>query len=115
MAAEPHEMTRHGASHGPESVEMPEPTVAPLVLALGLAMLAFGAIAGPVFLVVGGVVLLCGLGLWINHLRPGKGHIHEPFAAPDQRPRPIQAVIGAVQELRPGMPGYRVRLPEKVH
>src|SRR2546430_2569891 len=107
MASEPHETT-----HGNDSVEMPEPTVPPLGLSVGMAMLAAGMIAGPAFLLVGVVVLLFGLGLWIRNLLPGKGHIHEALAEPAKRPQPIRPVVGKVQELRPGMPGYRVRLPE---
>src|SRR5438477_12071458 len=103
MATEPHGTTQHEAPHG--SVEMPGPTVAPLVLSLGMAMLAFGLIGGPAFLLVGGVVLLFGLGMWISQLLPGKGHMHEALAAPELRAKPVKRVLGTVQELRPGMPG----------
>ncbi len=34
---------------------------------------------------------------------------------PGLRPRPIIATPGMVEVLRPGMAGYRMRLPEKVH
>ena len=115
MATEPHGVTKQDGPHGQGAVEMPEPTVAPLVLSLGLAMFAAGVITGPAFFLVGAVVLLYGLGLWISALLPGKGHMHEELAPPEKRPQPIKPVLGAVQELRPGMPGYRVRLPEKVH
>src|SRR5437870_3558049 len=108
-------MSAHDSTHEPNAIEMPEPTVAPLVLAAGMAMLASSLIAGLALLVVGGVILCIGLGMWISHLRPGKGHMHEPLAAPENRPLPIKPVLGAVTELRAGMPGYRVRLPEKVH
>jgi hypothetical protein len=94
---------------------MPEPTVAPLVLSVGMAMFAAGMIMGPVFLVIGGVVLFYGLGMWISHLLPGRGHMHDALVAPENRPKPVKRVLGTVQELRPGMVGYRVRLPEKLH
>jgi hypothetical protein len=32
-----------------------------------------------------------------------------------QRPRAVTGVAGTVEQLRTGMPGYRMRLPEKVH
>src|SRR5262245_20609720 len=115
MATEPHGTTKPDGPHGHDAVEMPEPTVAPLVLSLGMAMFAAGVVTGPAFFLVGAVVLLYGLGLWISSLLPGKGHMHEELAPPEKRPKPIKPVLGAVQELRPGMPGYRVRLPEKVH
>ena len=45
----------------------------------------------------------------------GRGHHHEPLAEPSQRPRPIVAALGQVEQLHPGLPGYRFQLPEKVH
>src|SRR5262249_54801895 len=30
-------------------------------------------------------------------------------------PAPVTAVTGGVEQLRPGVPGYRLRLPERVH
>lgn len=94
---------------------MPEPTVAPLVLALGVALLGAGVALGTAFLVVGIAVLAVGLGLWVANLLPGRGHAHEPLAEPGQRPRPVVGVPGRVEQLLPGMPGYRVQLPLKVH
>src|SRR5436190_17500825 len=79
MATEPHS-TKHEPPPG--AVEMPEPTVAPLVLSLGMAMFAAGIIMGPVFLVIGGIVLFYGLGMWISNLLPGRGHMHEALVAP---------------------------------
>jgi hypothetical protein len=97
------------------TVAMPAATAAPLVLALGLVLLAAGAILGPVFLVVGGVVLAAGLGFWIAELLPGRGHVHEPMVAPERRPAPVPARAGTVGHLKEGMPGYRMRLPSAVH
>ena len=41
--------------------------------------------------------------------------MHEPLVEPALRPRPITGKPGTVDQLRPGMAGYRFRLPEKVH
>src|SRR5947209_20588832 len=100
---------------GRESVEMPRPTAAPLVLSLGVALLAVGLVAGTAFLIVGATVLATGLGIWVAELLPGRGHCHEPLVEPARRARPITGVAGTVRHLETGMPGYRVRLPEKVH
>jgi len=94
---------------------MPRPTAAPLVLSLGLVLLAAGAALGLAFLVAGALVLVTGLGLWVAALLPGQGHIHEPRVEPARRPRRVATERGAVEQLRPGMPGYRARLPEAVH
>jgi len=71
-------------------------------------------LAGPAFLIVGATVLAAGLGIWITQLLPGRGHFHEAFVEPALRPRPVTGVAGTVDRLETGMPGYRVRLPEKV-
>jgi hypothetical protein len=99
----------------PDSVEMPRPTAAPLVLAVGLALLASGVALGSAFLIVGAVVSVAGLSIWILQLLSGRGHVHEPLTEPGRRPPPRMGAPGGVQQLRPGMPGYRLRLPQDVH
>jgi hypothetical protein len=102
------------APAAPDSVEMPRPTAAPLVLALGITLLAAGVALGTGFLVVGAAVVVAGLSIWIVQLLPGRGHVHESLVEP-ARPLPVRAVPGVVEHLRPGMPGYRLRLPQDVH
>ncbi len=97
------------------SVEMPRGTAAPLVLAAGVALLAGGIVLGLAMTVVGVVLLFIGLGIWVAHLRPGEGHFHEAFVAPDQRAQPVQGATGGVEQLAIGKPGYRVQLPVMVH
>jgi hypothetical protein len=97
------------------NVEMPRPTAAPLVLALGLTLLAAGVALGPAFLVVGAVVVVAGLTIWIVQLLPGRGHVHEPLGEPARRPPAMMGAPGGVEQLRPGLPGYRLRLPQDVH
>jgi hypothetical protein len=99
----------------PDSVEMPRPTAAPLVLSLGMALGAAGVAFGPTLFVVGAVVVVAGLSLWIFQLLPGRGHVHESLAEPARRPRPVTGAPGRVEQLRHGMPGYRLRLPQDVH
>jgi hypothetical protein len=97
------------------NVEMPRPTAAPLVLALGLILAASGVAFGSAFFVVGGAVLVTGLCIWVGQLLPGRGHVHESLAEPSHRPPPVAAAPGGVEQLRPGLPCYRLRLPEQVH
>lgn len=97
------------------SVLMPESTAAPLVLALGIAVAATAVVFGWVFLIVGGGLFVAGLMMWIASLLPGKGHIHEPLVAEEIRPSFVHVRPGTVETLYPGMPGFRFRLPEKVH
>ena len=114
MASESQAMPQPERPLVPESIEVPRPTAAPLVLALGLTLLAAGVALGTAFLVVGVVVVVTGLGIWVAQLLPGRGHVRERLAAPTQLP-PVTGAPGRVEHLRPGMPGYRLRLPQDVH
>jgi hypothetical protein len=98
----------------PDSVETPRPTAAPVVLALGITLLAAGVALDTAFLVVGAVVVVAGLCIWIAQLLPGRGHVHESVVE-GARPQLVEARPGVVEHLHPGMPGYRLRLPQDVH
>lgn len=111
-------MTGHDTHHSEhddtaDAVTMPRPTVAPMILALGITLLAFGVVAGVAFLVVGAVLLVIGIGGWVGQLLPGVGHVAEP-RVPEGLPAPIVPRQGRVAALRSGMPGYRLRLPVEV-
>src|SRR5262245_13664674 len=105
-------MTSHDDS---EMVEMPVATIWPLVLALGVTLLLGGIATNLTFSVVGAVLTATGLVGWISQLLPGQGHAHEALVDAAQRPQPVAGLPGRVAQLRPGMPGYRFRVPEKVH
>jgi hypothetical protein len=115
MASDPQAILGPGPSSLPDEVEMPRATIAPLTLSLGLAMLAIGVIAGPVFLIVGVGIIIAGLGLWIANLLPGRGHVREPLVDRAQRPSVVPGRPSTVEHLQSGMPGYRMRLPMEVH
>lgn len=96
------------------AVQLPAPTAWPLVLAVGIVLLAAGLGLSLGFLVVGGVVFAIGLGGWIRELRAGHGHVHEPIVPTTQQPAPTIAMPGTVEPLVPGEPGFRFRLPTHV-
>ena len=98
-----------------ETVELPAPTAAPLVLGLGIALVGVGLATSLGFVVVGLVVLLFGLGGWIGQLLSVQGHVHEPLVEPSLRPVETVAAPGTVEPMHPGTAGYRFNLPEKVH
>ena len=104
-----------GDSAERETVEMPAPTVAPMMLSLGLILMAAGTVLGLAFLLVGSLLLVVGMCTWVAALLPGRGHFDEPLAEPAMRPGPVTVELDMVEQLRPGMPGYRFRLPEQVH
>src|SRR5690242_4082535 len=117
MSEEPDSSIRNpqSAIRNPEGVELPRPTAAPLVVSLGLALAAAGMALGLAFVVVGIGILITGIGIWVSDLLPGRGHVHEPLVEPERRPTPVTARPGTVEQLRAGMPGYRLRLPAEVH
>jgi hypothetical protein len=94
---------------------MPQATAWPIVLALGIALLGAGLATNLAFSVVGAVLFAFGLGGWIGQLLPGRGHVHEALVEPARRPQPVAAKPGTVDQLRPGMVGYRFQLPLQVH
>jgi hypothetical protein len=115
MATDPHATPPLEGREGHAAVEMPQPTVAPLVLSVGMALLAAGLAFGLAFVIVGAVVLFIGVGMWIEQMLPGRGHGHEPLVEPELRARPVVGMAGTVQHPPGEGPGYRVRMPEAVH
>ena len=115
MTSDAPRMPQPEDSAAPGSVDMPRPTAAPVVVAAGLTLLGAGVALGPLFLVVGAVLLVAALAIWIRQLLPGQGHVQEPLAEAARRPPTVIGEPGGVEHMRPGMPGYRLRLPQAVH
>jgi hypothetical protein len=46
-------------------IHLPQPSFSPPLLGLGVMLLTFGVLAGPVLLVVGGVFLVIGIATWL--------------------------------------------------
>jgi hypothetical protein len=105
---------RHEAAAG-ASLEMPRSTAWPIVLALGISLLGAGLVTSVALLAVGGVLFVVGLGGWMEQLLSGRGERYEPLVESARRPRPVAERPGSVDQLRPGLAGYRFRLPEQVH
>lgn len=108
--------TNHEQSYecdGP--IEMPRPTVAPLVLATGAMLVGIGVVFGVVFVIVGAVLLCHGLLSWIGFLGNSTGHIEEELLPSEKRAQTITPRLGQVDRMEQGLPGYRMRLPEKIH
>src|SRR5262245_41358748 len=91
------------------------PTIDPMALAIAMTLIATCTTLGLLFVVVGACIVIFALSTWVGELLPGRGHCLEPLAAPARRAKPVTAELKAVEHIRPGMPGYRARLPEAVH
>ena len=96
-------------------VEMPRPTAAPLVLAAGIGLMALGVATSLAFVPVGAIVVIVALARWVNLLVSPSGHFQEQFVAAELRAKPVLPAAGEVEKLAHGVPGYRLRLPVKVH
>ena len=95
----------------PDSVEMPRPTVAPMVLSSGLALLAAGVVVRPG--VPGRRASWClsvGLGLWIASSCRAGAISTKRWSSRRSAPDRSSARPGLVEQLRPGMPGYRLQI-----
>ena len=96
------------------AVEMPRATAWPIVLALGITLLGAGLVTS---LALSSSVRCCSSSAWAAgsaNCCPGAAtctsHWSSRRCVPAGRRRP-----GTVDQLRPGMAGYRFQLPEKIH
>src|SRR5271156_4318676 len=115
MAADPKPICEPGAPSSNQELEVPRTTIAPLTVALGLAMIAAGVITSLAFVMVGISIVVAGVGLWISNLLPGSGHVHIVLVTRASKPLVGAVKASAVEHLHAGMPGYRLRLPAEVH
>ncbi len=97
----------------PAWVDMPAPTIAPLVLALGIVLIFSGPVLSWAMSAAGVVLFVLGIAGWVGQVTSSTGIVKEEVVG--EIPRPVVEATGRVETLRPGMAGYRARLPEKVH
>jgi len=98
-----------------DRLEMPAPTLWPLVLAAAITFMGMGFVTSWVFTIVGTGLFFLALGNWIGLLWPGQGTALEELRPAEERSQPVLAHTGEVMHIRAGMPGHRMRIPEKVH
>jgi hypothetical protein len=46
-------------------IHLPQPSFSPFLLGIGVMVATFGVLLGPVFLVVGGVIVVLGIATWL--------------------------------------------------
>jgi len=96
----------------PKTVEMPAPTVWPMVFALGVVLGFAGLLSSALVSIAGGILVLVAAVGWWRQVLPAESHEYvavEPEAAP-ATPR---AVI-PVEYLRAGKERHRVHLPAEI-
>jgi hypothetical protein len=99
---------------GEDGIELPAPTSAPFVMAVGLTLLFAGIVTHPAVSGVGLALAVAGAVAWAREVLPVESHERVPFAPPERRARPVEPVPGAVDHLIVGEEGHRLRLPVRV-
>jgi hypothetical protein len=56
-------MSAHNGDEHP--IHLPQPSFSPPLLGLGVMLITFGVLVGPVLLVVGGVIFVIGIATWL--------------------------------------------------
>ncbi len=107
-----HDNTQNAQQAHRNGIEMPRPTAAPIIISFGAMCMASGLVLNWMFSAVGLIVFFAGLIRWIYILATGTGEELLPIGA---RPQPVRQSRVQVEPLRPGMPGHRMRIPDKVH
>lgn len=100
-------------AEAPASIEMPRPTIWPLVLAMGVTLLLAGLVTNLALSALGIVLGIAAGVYWILQTIPAVGESHEEMTHP--RASPVVSQPGTVELMRPGVPGYRMQMPEKIH
>jgi len=99
---------------GPETVELPAPTVWPMVLALGISLVFASLVTNAIVGLVGIVLALAaGVGWWWQVL-PEQQHERVPLRPLAERAKPVVLVRAGVERLELGEGGHRVRIPVEV-
>ena len=98
-----------------DQVILPAPTAWPFVTAFGLTLLAAGLVTQAVISLVGLLLAVRGAVGWFRNVLPMEQHELVRVRPFEQRARPITPAPHAVQQLRPGVAGHRVRIPAEIH
>jgi hypothetical protein len=96
------------------SINLPAPTVWPMVAAFGLALLFTGLVTHLAVSVVGVLVLARAAYGWWHDVLPVEQHEVIPAAIPDVW-HPVQVSPLHVEHLRAGIEGHRVHVPAEIH
>lgn len=99
----------------PDRIELPSPTVWPMIAAFGFCLLAAGLLTHWSFSAVGIVLILRGFVGWWREVLPHDRHEYVPVVAPEFRPKPVVSKPESVEHLRLGQSGHRVRIPAEMH
>jgi hypothetical protein len=98
----------------PDSIELPAPTVWPMVAALGVTLICGGLVTQPIVSAVGVLLALIAAVGWWREVLPQERVEHVSVRPPAERARPAVVSPAAVEHLRVGEGGHRVRVPAEI-
>jgi hypothetical protein len=98
-----------------EVIEMPAPSVWPMVTAFGLALLFTGLVTSLAISVVGLILAARGSVGWFRDVLPIEKHELIPARPIEQRAQPVKVSPRSVTLLRAGEAGHRVHIPLRIH
>jgi hypothetical protein len=98
----------------PGVIELPAPTVWPMVLAFGVTLGFAGLVTNAIVSVVGVVLALIAAVGWWRQVLPTQQHEAVVLRPAGERAKPIVPSRAAVARLIPGEGGHRVRIPTEV-
>jgi hypothetical protein len=108
-------MSEEDNSPSQEMIEVPAPTVWPMVTAFGITLLAAGLVTHLVISLVGILLALRGAVGWFREDLPVE-HVEEVHMRPAiERAQLIEASARTVARLKAGQAGHRVRIPAEIH
>jgi hypothetical protein len=97
-----------------DGIELPAPTAWPMVLALGITLVFAGMVTNAIVSVVGMVLALAaGVGWW-RQVLPEQRLEHVPLRPVAERAKSTVPSRAAVERLKLGEAGHRVRIPTEV-
>jgi hypothetical protein len=96
-------------------VDLPKPTAAPMLVALGITLLFAGLVTNVLVTIVGIPLLISGAVGWWRGVFPQEQHEHVPFQPTSEGPPVFQPATEKVAHLVAGQDGHRARVPEEMH
>jgi hypothetical protein len=99
----------------PGLIEMPAPTVWPMITALGITLLCAGLVTHAAVSVVGLILALRGAVGWFREVLPSERHELARVRPPAEWAQSVKVSPRTTTHLRPGEAGHRVRVPAEIH
>ena len=99
----------------PSHIDLPAPTMWPMVTAFGLALMAAGLVTNLAVSLTGFILALSGAIGWWRDVLPAEKHEPVPLLRPAERAAPVRPAPAAVDYLKLGEMGHRVRVPAEIH